>query len=553
LPGGCEQQEQEQKDGELTKGAHGRLRWTPLRRGPHGRAGGSPVKVHPATITYPPVAGGGKFMEATAEHPDVLRLVVLFLRNYARMSQVKLGQAARMRQSYLSDLERGDKIPSEEVLRRLAAAAGFPWPLVAQLRRFYAALLAAIPQGAAFEKASDDPRSLALADSALLAVHAYLIEDVAEVGSDLSEQLDAERTWAALAKQSRARRRRAIEISPRGSRSWALARHLCHESEREAANDAQEALDLADLALWIAERVEERGEEFRSRLRGYAWGHKGSALRAAGHLSQAAEAFARALQLWKAGAGFQSPLLPEWRMLSLEASLRREEHRFAEALELLARAEKCAGGEPAALATVLLKKEFAYEQMGDLKGALATLAEAAPFVEASGDVRLLSVLRFETVKDLCVLERYDEAEALLPAVRDLAEQLGNALDKVRVGWLAARVAAGQGRREEAIAGLEKVRREFTDRPIPYDAALSSLELSVLYLEEGRTGEVKTLALEMGEIFKSQGIAREALASLKLFSEAAQKETATVELVKRVIAEVEGARRKTPPSVKDERG
>ena len=144
-----------------------------------------------------------------------------------------------------------------------------------------------------------------------------------------------------------------------------------------------------------------------------------------------------------------------------------------------------------ALAVVLLNKEFAYEQMGDLEAALATLAEAAPYVKISGDARLLSVLRFETAKDLCAMERFEEAATLMPGVRELAEQLGNKLDIVRVGWLAARIDAGQGRREDAIAGLEQVRREFTDRPIPYDAARSSLELSVLYLEEGRTGAVKS--------------------------------------------------------------
>jgi transcriptional regulator with XRE-family HTH domain len=479
-------------------------------------------------------------MEATAEHPDVPRLVVLFLRNYARMSQVKLGQAARVRQSYLSELEQGDKVPSEEVLRRLAAAARFPWPLVAQLRRFYAALLAAIPKGATFEMAAGDLLPVALADSALLAVHAYLIEDATEIASDLSEQLEAERTWTALAKLPHARRRRAIEISPRASRSWALALLLCRESRQAAAHDPEEALHLvADLALWIAERVDEKGEEFRSRLRGSVLGHKGNALRAAGHLSQAAEVFGQARQLWKAGAGLESPLLPEWRLLSLEATLRREEQRFAEALELLARAEKGASCELAALAAILLQREVVYEQLGDLKAAFATLTEAAPYVEASGDPRLLFALRFETTKAHCARERYGEAAALLPDVQELAEQLGNDLDKVRVVWLAARVAAGQGRRAEAIAGLETVRREFADRPIPipYDAALSSLELSVLYLEEGRAGEVKALALEMGEIFKSQGIAREALASLSLFSEAAQRETATAELVRRVILDL----------------
>lgn len=479
-------------------------------------------------------------MEATAEHPDVSRLVVLFLRNYARMSQVKLGQAARVRQSYLSELEQGDKVPSEEVLRRLAAATGFPWPLVAHLRRFYAALLAAIPKGATFEMAAADLLTVTLDDSALLAVHSYLVEDIAEGASDLSKQVAAERIWAALAKLPRDRRRRAIEISPLASRSWALALLLCRESRQAAAHDPEEALHLvADLALWIAERVEDRGEKFRSRLRGNVLGHQGNALRAAGDLSLASEAFARARQFWKAGAGFESPLLPEWRLLSLEASLRREEHQFTEALELLARAEKGAGSEPAALAAILLKKEFVYEQMENFEGAMTVLAKAAPYVEASGDARLLWVLHFETAKAYCELGHFEKAETHLVAARELAEQLGNNLDKVRVVWLTARVAAGQGRRAEAIAGLETVRREFADRPIPipYDAALSSLELSVLYLEEGRTGEVKALALEMREIFKSQGIAREALASLSLFSEAAQKETATAELVRRVILDL----------------
>ena len=109
-------------------------------------------------------------------------------------------------------------------------------------------------------------------------------------------------------------------------------------------------------------------------------------------------------------------------------------------------------------------------------------------------------------------------------------------------WLAARVTAGLGQREEAILRLSRVRQEFTVRGISYNAALASLDLAVLYLEEGRTREVKDLAREMAEIFKAQGIAREALAALTLFVEAAQKEKATVELVRRVIQKVEGAGR-----------
>ena len=104
-----------------------------------------------------------------------------------------------------------------------------------------------------------------------------------------------------------------------------------------------------------------------------------------------------------------------------------------------------------------------------------------------------------------------------------------------------------------MAGLEQVRREFTVRAIPYDAALSSLELAVLYLEEGRSQEVKTLAREMAPIFQAQGIAREALAALSVFLEAAQRETATLEMVKRVMADVVSVRQGAPRPVEGERG
>jgi hypothetical protein len=123
---------------------------------------------------------------------------------------------------------------------------------------------------------------------------------------------------------------------------------------------------------------------------------------------------------------------------------------------------------------------------------------------------------------------------------ELAQRLGNEMDLLRGAWLTARIQAGQGHREEAILGLERVRRELTTREVPFDAAQAALEVAALYLEEGRTGEVKELAREMAEIFKAQGIAREALAALALFVEAAQQETATVELVRRVIRKVEGA-------------
>jgi len=91
-----------------------------------------------------------------------------------------------------------------------------------------------------------------------------------------------------------------------------------------------------------------------------------------------------------------------------------------------------------------------------------------------------------------------------------------------------------GKKEKAISALTWVREEFASRGIAYDVALSTLELAVLYLEEGWTAKVKELARQMAPIFKAQGVHREALAALQLFRDAAERETATAELARRVV-------------------
>jgi tetratricopeptide (TPR) repeat protein len=319
---------------------------------------------------------------------------------------------------------------------------------------------------------------------------------------------------------------------------------------KKAAHKPGEALELAELALSIAERVP--GEE--KRLRGYCWGHIANARRVANDLAGSDEAFARAWGLWQAGAGSDPELLAEWRLYDLEASLRRAERRFSEALELLDRARAAAGDDPLATGRILLKKEHVFEQMGDIPNGLAALTEAAPFVEASGDARQLFAFRFKSANHLYHLERYAEAAKLLPQVRELAVQQGNELDLLRVVWLSARVVAGQGRPEEAIPDLEQVSRDFMDRELPYDAALSSLDLSVLWLTAGRTAEVRELAIAMCRIFKANGIDREALVALKLFCDAARQESATVELARQVIAEIERVRNPaSPPDKGRDRG
>src|SRR3954452_22767411 len=97
--------------------------------------------------------------------------------------------------------------------------------------------------------------------------------------------------------------------------------------------------------------------------------------------------------------------------------------------------------------------------------------------------------------------------------------------------------ARQRRRSEAQELLDRVRREFLSREIAYDTAVASLELAVLYLEDGRSAEVKTIAAELTPIFAAQQVARETLAAVELFCQAVQQETATAELVRGCLQEL----------------
>ncbi len=129
--------------------------------------------------------------------------------------------------------------------------------------------------------------------------------------------------------------------------------------------------------------------------------------------------------------------------------------------------------------------------------------------------------------------RAEAAAPIVAEVRELAERLHNDLDLIRTSWLEAQVLAGLGRREEAMAGLEQVRRDFEKRGLAFDYALASLDLALVFREEERLSEVLELAVEMVEIFEAQGVHREALAALILFRDAAEKQAVTVDLVQRL--------------------
>ena len=221
---------------------------------------------------------------------------------------------------------------------------------------------------------------------------------------------------------------------------------------------------------------------------------------------------------------------------SLPAPGRR---RFAQAQERLDRAEALAPQE--AKGRILLKRAFTFQQEGEPEHAIEALREAAPLVDGRREPDRLFALRYNLASCLCDLERFSEAEALLPEVRELALRLRKELHMVRAVWLGGKVLAGLGRTAEARSTFERVRQDFKTRGMDYDYALITLDLAALLLSLGCTSEVRALAEEMVRIFTRQEIHREALAALALFRDSVRKEEATVELARRLTAYLNQAR------------
>lgn len=338
---------------------------------------------------------------------------------------------------------------------------------------------------------------------------------------------------------------------------WGFCERLCQESARLTAIDPHRAIEAAELAVLVSDLMKEddpTNVRWLYRLRSYAWAHDGNARRVLGDLRSADESFAIAESWWEAGEDGAADVLDyESMLLDFEASLRIAQRRFPEALALLDRLFALhANGRPKyrnphLAGRALVKKALALQEMEEPEFAVSLLQEAETLVDGRLDLRLLLCLRHNLLRNLVRIESYEEARTLLPDVAVLSREVGNPLDLLRLRWIEGNIAAGVGQTEAAIQILEKLKQEFAERSMVYDAALVSLELTALHAKEGRTAEVKRLSVEMARIFRAQNVPREALAALLFFQKAAERDSATARLAREIAAFLE--KQRTDPGLR----
>jgi tetratricopeptide (TPR) repeat protein len=480
-------------------------------------------------------------MKRTGDEAEDVRLTIGLLTLILDWNLKTLGTRAGIDPSALSQHQSGTHKPQRGTWEKIEAATRIPLeavrPLLPVLRR-----LRSVAEGRSAppsEKAAEIARAVGSAVEAVLCLEEpyRLAQEPEAVEPPVSppqaaDRLLGEALWAQLKGRTHSARLALVEESP-SYQCWALAERLCAESIQMAAGEPRQVLELAELALRVAERV--AGESaWLALLAGYVWAHLGNARRVAGDLPGAENAFSQAWKLWEAGAAANTGLLDGSRLLDLEASLLRARRHFSAALERLnqALAWHMVG---AGRGRILLNKGYTLETMGSYEAAVETFQEATSWIDREREPRWYFGLRFNFTACLCHLDRYEEAEAALPELRALTALPEQAMDRIRVGWLAGRVAGGLGRSAEGIEALEAVRAQFAEKSLRYDEALVSMELASLYLQQGRTAEVKALVAAMEPVFRGQQVHVEARKALALFRRAVELETLSAELVRRLIA------------------
>jgi transcriptional regulator with XRE-family HTH domain len=496
-------------------------------------------------------------MKTTASPSAALALTLLRMR--ADLQKQQLAERVGVHRNTIAYYENGTIELSPETLEDLATAMGYS-PGAGAMATF---LVEALPErtdtpreqrakGSPLELSEPEVRGIEKSAAALAKIAGTVgrrrLGRLLRRMRMARDRRDARALWTRL-RGLRVEEMRAVVSASREFQSWALCELVCEESARAAADKATRALDLARLAVRIAESVE--GEEgWRAGLQGYAWAFVSNAWRVAGDLIGAERSFRKSQELWETGGATASQVLDPSRLFDLEASLRRAQRRFGEALALLDRA--LAAGHGRRAARLLLSKSAVFEQMGDHEGAHEVLCQASGSIDKERDPRLRYVHRFNLGVTLCHLGRATEARWAVEQAREIALDQGNELDLVRVLWLEGKVAWGLGDHPRALELLRRVRREFVVVGVAYDAALVSLELSVLQLEIGRRDEVQDLTASLVEIFKSQGVHREALAALRVYLEAVRGDRLTLKLARRLLHYFELARHDCRQQFQDER-
>ena len=259
-----------------------------------------------------------------------------------------------------------------------------------------------------------------------------------------------------------------------------------------------------------------------------------NAYRLQDEFESAEEALARAEGFLADGSG--DPLILA-RLLEVEVSLRSDQKRLDEALELLDVLHQLYVelGETHLAGQTLISQGINTAVDDRPAEAVPLFREGLGLLEPERDPRLAAIGRYGLLNALELCGEHREAGRLLRAsgLREAFADDPQNLAKLR--WLEGKIHAGLGKLWRAEQVLGEVRDGFLERGQGYDAALVGLDLAAVWLRQDNHAAVRELAEEILETFAALGIQREGVKAVRYLREACRREMATPALVQWVAA------------------
>ncbi len=102
--------------------------------------------------------------------------------------------------------------------------------------------------------------------------------------------------------------------------------------------------------------------------------------------------------------------------------------------------------------------------------------------------------------------------------------------QLRLRWLKAQISVGLGEWKSAEEGLLDVKAGFEQEGMGFAAALTSLDLALLWMREDRYEETEKLVLEVHEVFVALRIQREAFGAIMVLKDAFERRMGTIALL-----------------------
>jgi tetratricopeptide (TPR) repeat protein len=260
-------------------------------------------------------------------------------------------------------------------------------------------------------------------------------------------------------------------------------------------------------------------------LRARSWAELANAHRVNEEHERADEALAQAALNRRQGSG---DLLLLARLSDLEASLRREQRRFTEAIALLDTACDIyrSVGDSHLAGRALINKGICARTAGEPQNAIQWIREGQSQLDGRRDPRLAAIGKQVLLDALADCGQFQEASRMLMSSGLRQAFASDPLNLLRLRWVEGKILAGRDRLGRAERALTEVRRGFEERGLDYDAALVGLELAAVWLRQGKTAEVRELAQDMLDTFEELEIEREAFRALWFFNEVCRHQVAT---------------------------